>query len=50
VNVLKDKGDLDIDTLLLETRLLPAKAAAVLLNMEFEGIIRCLPGKVYRLL
>jgi DNA processing protein len=50
VNTLKEKGDLDIDTLLIETTMLPAKAASVLLNMEFEGIIRCLPGKVYRLI
>ena len=50
VNLLKEKGDLEIDTLLLETMLMPAKAASVLLNLEFEGIIRCLPGKVYRLL
>jgi DNA processing protein len=50
VNTLKEKGDLDIDTLLLETKLLPAKAATILLTMEFEGILRCLPGKVYRLL
>jgi len=50
INVLKEKGDLDVDTLLLETKLLPSKAASILLNMEFEGIIRCLPGKVYRLI
>jgi len=50
VNILKERGDLDVDTLLIETAMLPAKAASVLLNMEFEGIVRCLPGKVYRLL
>jgi len=50
VNTLKEKGDLDVDTLLIESMLLPSKAAAILLNMEFEGIIRCLPGKVYRLI
>jgi DNA processing protein len=49
VNTLKEKGDLDIDTLLLETTMIPSKAASILLNLEFEGIIRCLPGKVYRL-
>jgi DNA processing protein len=49
VNTLKERGDLDVDTLLIETSLLPSKAASILLNMEFEGIIRCLPGKVYRL-
>ena len=50
VNILKEKGDLDVDTLLIETSLMPSKAAAILLNMEFEGVIRCLPGKVYRLI
>ncbi len=50
VNLLKEKGDLDVDTLLAGTMLLPAKAAIILLNMEFEGILRCLPGKVYRLI
>jgi DNA processing protein len=50
VNVLKEKGDLDIDSLLIESKILPAKAASILLNMEFEGVLRCLPGKVYRLI
>lgn len=50
VSILREKGDMEIDTLLLETQLMPAKAASVLLNLEFEGVIRCLPGKVYRLL
>jgi DNA processing protein len=50
VSTLREKGDMEIDTLLLETLLMPAKAASVLLNLEFEGVIRCLPGKVYRLL
>jgi DNA processing protein len=50
VNVLREKGDLDIDTLLIESKILPAKAATILLNMEFEGVLRCLPGRVYRLI
>ena len=50
VSTLREKGDMEVDTLLLETQLMPAKAASVLLNLEFEGVIRCLPGKVYRLL
>jgi len=50
VNTLKEKGDLEIDLLLLETKLLPSKAASILLNLEFEGVIRCLPGKVYHLI
>lgn len=50
VNILKEKGNLDIDTLLIESKILPAKASTILLNMEFEGIVRCLPGRVYRLI
>jgi DNA processing protein len=50
VNTLKEKGDMEIDNLLIETKLLPAKAASLLLNLEFEGILRCLPGTVYRLI
>jgi DNA processing protein len=50
VNVLREKGDLDIDTLLIESKILPAKAATILLNLEFEGVLRCLPGRVYRLI
>lgn len=44
------KGDLEIDSLLSETAISPPRAASILLNLEFAGIIRCLPGKVYRLL
>jgi DNA processing protein len=50
VNILKEKGDLEIDALLLATGLMPSKAASVLLNLEFNNIIRCLPGKVFRLI
>ena len=50
VNILKEKGNLDIDTLLIESKILPAKASTIFLNMEFEGIVRCLPGRVYRLI
>lgn len=50
VDVLKEKGDLGIDDLLIETDLLSTKAAGILLNLEFEGVIRCLPGKVFRLI
>jgi DNA processing protein len=50
VTVLKENGDLEIDTLLEHTKMQPSKAASVLLKMEFDGILRCLPGKVYRLM
>lgn len=50
VAALKENGDLEIDSLLIKTAIVPSRAATVLLNLEFEGIIRCLPGKVYKLL
>ena len=43
------EGNLEIDTLLLKTGILPSKAVEALLNLEIEGIINCLPGKVYHL-
>lgn len=49
VDALKEKGELAIDELMLQTNLLSTKAAGILLNLEFEGVIRCLPGKVFRL-
>jgi len=50
VDALKLNGDMDVDSLLSNISILPSKAASILLNMEFAGIIRCLPGKVYRLI
>jgi DNA processing protein len=50
VAILKENGDLEIDILLEHTQMQPSKAASVLLKMEFDGILRCLPGKVYRLI
>ena len=50
LNVLRNEGEQDIDSLLFKSSLLPSKAASALLRLEFEEIIRCLPGKVYRLI
>ena len=48
-NILKEKNEIDIDTLRFASGLSMSKVAAVLLNMEFERIIISLPGKIYRL-
>ena len=50
VDILNRKGDAGIDEIMLESRLSMSKCANALLNLEFEGIVRCLPGKVYGLL
>jgi DNA processing protein len=48
-NILKEKKEMDIDTLRFTSNLSMSKVAAALLNMEFEGILISLPGKIYRL-
>ncbi len=49
VTILKEKGDLTIDTI---SRLLSkpvSLVSALLLNLEFNGIVQSLPGKNYKL-
>ncbi|MBK7172826.1 MAG: DNA-protecting protein DprA [Bacteroidales bacterium] len=50
VNLLQVHGETDIDSILMSTSLLPSRAAIALLHLEFENVIKCLPGKLYRLL
>lgn len=50
VNILEKEQQLAVDELILHTGLRASSLASALLNLEFEGIIRCLPGKVYMLL
>jgi DNA processing protein len=50
VSVLRQNGECGLDTLCRETMLIPSKLASALLNLEFEGIVKCLPGKIFRLL
>ena len=50
VNILKEKQELGIDKISNLSKLSASKVASALINLEFEGIIKCLPGKVYRML
>ena len=50
VTLLTDSGPADIDSLILKSNLQSSKIAAALLNLEFNGIIKSLPGKMYRLI
>lgn len=50
MNILEEFGECSIDYLISHSKLTPSRASAVLLNLEFEGIIKSLPGKMYRLL
>lgn len=49
VKVLKDKGQLSIDLLALEAKLTTSNVATSLLSLEFSGVVRSLPGKMYEL-
>jgi DNA processing protein len=48
VNALREK-ELPIDQLTLRSELPMSKVASVLLELEFDGTVSCLPGKVYKL-
>jgi DNA processing protein len=45
--LLRDRGKQDIDALALGSNLAVGKLASLLLNLEFNGALRSLPGKVY---
>jgi DNA processing protein len=50
VNLLQENGPLGIDEICNQAETPMSKTSASLLNLEFEGIVTCLPGKVYSLL
>lgn len=49
VGVLQENGEASIDKLCSETAISPALVANALLTLEFEGVIKTLPGKMYKL-
>ncbi len=50
VALLQEKGQLGIDEICFLTENLMSKVSAALLNLEFEGVVKCLPGKLYELI
>jgi DNA processing protein len=48
VDLLKG-GDRFIDEMTIETKLPMSKVSALLLGLEFKGVVSSLPGKMYRL-
>jgi len=50
VDMLQKSKKVAIDKIMLESGLPSSKLATALLNLEFEGVIKCLPGKLYQLL
>jgi DNA processing protein len=49
INAIKGKAD-TLDSISIETDMPVSKASALLLNLEFRGIIKTLPGKRYQIL
>ncbi|MGE5424909.1 MAG: hypothetical protein ACM3N9_06075, partial [Syntrophothermus sp.] len=49
VAYLSEKGKTGIDELSINTGISMSKTSAALLNLEFEGVVQTLPGKVYLL-
>lgn len=50
VNILQQKGKTDIDTLTLQANMPVSKVSTTLLNLEFAGVLKALPGKMFELL
>ncbi len=46
-SLIVDRGEKDIDTLAYESKSTPGELATILLNLEFKGAIKSLPGKKY---
>ncbi|MHC1775188.1 MAG: DNA-processing protein DprA [Lentimicrobium sp.] len=50
VAILNEHGDCSFDKICLASGLQTSKVVSALLGLEFEGLIKCLPGKIYRLI
>lgn len=48
--LLHEKGQMGIDEICLLVENSMSRVSASLLNLEFEGVVKCLPGKVYELI
>lgn len=49
VDIIKAQGSAHIDELCVQSKWAQGKVSGLLLNMEFNGVVRSLPGKVYQL-
>lgn len=48
MEILKDHGESSMDFMIFQSKLSHSKMAEVLLNLEFDGLVSILPGKMYR--
>ncbi len=50
VNLLQQKGTVAIDEINLQSGLNSSAVAAAILNLEFQGVVASMPGKMYKLI
>lgn len=50
VQLLRTGGETNIDQLAREAGMPVSQVSALLLNLEFEGVVKCNPGKMFRLI
>jgi len=48
VNIIKQNKETSIDHIVLASKITNSKVAAILLNLELKGVIKSLPGKIYK--
>lgn len=48
LNLFENSDVIGLDDIMTETRLPPSKIASILLSLEFDGILKALPGKRYQ--
>jgi DNA processing protein len=48
IKIIKEKGEVSVDYIVLQSQLSNSKIAAILLNLEFKGMVKSLPGKMYK--
>jgi DNA processing protein len=49
-DLLREEGETTIDQICLRTGLGMSRVSPMLLTLEFSGVVKCLPGKVFRLI
>lgn len=49
-DILKKYNELPIDSICVKCNMPTSKVSPILLNLEFKGVVRTLPGKIYKLI
>ena len=50
LSMIRDKGKISMDQLIIQSQINPSRVASALLNMEFSGLVQSLPGKQFKAL